>query len=107
MGLGADNLEPLAVVGVAGVVQRADRFDPALDAGQRRAQLMADRGDELVFHALGLGQVLGHLVDGMAQAADLVVVARVGQAGLQVAARNAVGDGFDLAQRPHDGADEE
>ena len=65
---------------------------------------MADRGDELVFQPVGLGQVLRHLVDGPAQAADLVVVFGVRQAGGQVAPGDAGGGRLHLAQRPHDGA---
>ena len=77
------------------------RLHPAFDAGQRGAQLMADRGDELVFHLLGFTQVFRHLVDCPAHAPDLIIVTRFGQAGFQFAAGDAVGRGFHLGQRPH------
>ena len=65
---------------------------------------MTDRGDKLVFQPLGLGQILGHLVDGLAQAADLVIVPGVRQAHLHVALGDAGGRSLDLTEGPHDGA---
>ena len=65
---------------------------------------MADRGDELILQPIGLGQVLGHLVDGLAQAAHLVVIPVVRQAHLQIAFCNFCRCCFNFPQRPHDGA---
>ena len=105
VGLTVDNGNTLAVVFVIGVTDVGDGFHPAFDAGQRSAQFVADRGDELVFHPFRFCQVLGHLVDGFAQAADLIVIRGIRQAGGQIAVGNAIGGGFHLAQRPHNGAD--
>ena len=104
VGFGADHRQAAAAILVVGVVDVADGFDPALNGGQRGAQLMADRGDKLVFQPLGFGKVARHLVDGLAQPPDLVIVAGVGQARAQIAVGNAVGGGFHLAQGAHDGA---
>ena len=69
---------------------------------------MAYRRDKVIFQLFGLAQILRHLVDGGAQAADLVVfIVRFGQAGAQIAPGNAGGDVLHLAQRVDDGAHKE
>ena len=74
IGFGAYDRKALAVVFILGVTDSGNGFQPALDAGKRGAQLMADRRDELVFHFFGFLQIVRHLVDGGAQAADLIVI---------------------------------
>ena len=59
---------------VLGVVE--DDVDVADDRGQRRAQLVADRGDELVLDPRGHDQ-LGDVVVGQHRAAEVAVVAEV------------------------------
>ena len=50
------------------------RLCPALDGSQRRAQLVGDGGDEIIFHLFRRAQLHRHVVDGVAQLADLIVV---------------------------------
>ena len=104
VGLGGDDRQTPAIVGVVRVLDVADGLHPALDGGERRAQLMTHRGDKVVFHPVGLGQLLRHAVDGAAQTAHLVLVPGVRQAGGQIAVGDAGGGGLHLAQRTHDGA---
>ena len=84
VGLGTDDGKSPPVVFVVGIVDGLDGFHPTFDGGQGGAQFMTDRRDELVFQPVGLGQVLRHLVDGVAQPADLIVVFGGGQPGFQV-----------------------
>ena len=65
---------------------------------------MADRRDKLVFQPLGLGQVLGHLVDGLAQAANFIIVSCIRKADFHVTLGNFRCGGFHLTQGAHDGA---
>ena len=60
-----------------GVVEQpvADRVDVALDRGQRRAELVRDRHQELPLALLGRRQPRRHLVELLGQAADLVAAA--------------------------------
>ena len=98
-----DDLQTLAVILVGRVIQGAQGLHPAPDRGERRAQLMGDRADELVFHLLGLFQPLGHLVDGTAQPVHLVpLVTGHGQADIQLSPGDGGGRPFHLAQRHHD-----
>ena len=102
-GLIVDDLQPLAVVLVGGVVQGHQGLHPAPDGGKRGAQFVRHRADELVLHLLGLFQTLSHLVDGAAQPVHLVVgVAGQGQTHIQFAPGDAGGGALHLPQRHHD-----
>ena len=51
------------------------------DAGQRRAYLVGEHGDEVLAHALLLLQPPGHAVEGLGQVAQLVLGGHVDRAG--------------------------
>ena len=65
---------------------------------------MADRGDKLIFKPFRLGQILRHLVDGLAQTADFIIVGGIRQADFHIALGDFGCGGLHLAQRAHDGA---
>ena len=50
------------------------RLAPAVNRGQRRAQLVRYRRDKVIFHALGARDLIRHVVNGVAQLTDLVIV---------------------------------
>ena len=50
------------------------RFRPTLNSRQRRAQLVRNRGNEVVFHFFRCAKLCRHVVDGVAQCAELVVL---------------------------------
>ena len=56
-----------------------ERFRPAVDGGERRAQLMRDGGDELLLDLLGLRDLERHIVDVVHQLAELVAIVVVDQ----------------------------
>ena len=66
---------------------------------------MRDRGDKVVFHLLRRAQLAGHVVDGVAQLADLVVFGLFNAHG-KVPLGNFPGAGAHLPHRHHDGPDE-
>ena len=69
------------------VVVAQQRFAPAPYGGQAGAQLVGNRRDEVIFHLLGVTQLLRHIVDGGAQLADLIVIV-----GIQPHIKVALGD---------------
>ena len=101
----ADN-DIQALFEVLGIVQLAgdQRLAPAVDGSERRAQLMGDRGNEFRFHLFVLADPGGHIVDGVDQVADLVVVLLF-QLDAVVAGSNAFGGIRNAAKRSDDGAD--
>ena len=66
---------------------------------------MGDRGDEVVLHLFGGAQFPGHVVDGVAQIADLVVFGLVNAHG-EVALSDLPGALAQLPHRHQDGPDE-
>ena len=78
---------------------------PAADGGEGGAQLMGDRGDEVILELFRVGKFLGHIVDHIAEFADLIVIFLF-QPGLEVALSNAPGGLRDLAHRVDDRVDE-
>ena len=71
------------VISVLRIPDMSNGLHPTPDAGKRRAQLVADRRDEFILQTLGFGQLPRHLVDGIAQPANLVTVAAFGQTALR------------------------
>ena len=71
-GLLGDDLNAAQRVALHGVVI-GDRLRPALDGGQRGAQLVRDLRDELGPRLLRDGDLFGHLVERVGEIADLVV----------------------------------
>ena len=72
---------------------------PSLNGGQRGAQFVGYRGDKLILHPLGGGNLPRHKVDGIAQFADLIVITFF-QTGIVFTHRNAAGG---LVYRCHRG----
>ena len=70
---------------------------PAFDGGEGRAQFVGNGRDKVVFHLFGGAQFAGHVVDGVAQVADLVVFGFVDTHG-KITLGNLPGA---LAQLPH------
>ena len=105
VGLAGDHLNAAAKGRVFWALHAGDRLRPALDGGKRRTQLVRDGGDKFVFHALGFIQLARHMVDGVAELADLAAVFVV-DARIQIALRDARGRGFDRADGAHDAANE-
>ncbi len=66
-----DDLE--RVLAQLGVLDQAlaQRRDVAADRGQRRAQLVRDRHEEVALERLGLGEPLGHLAEPLGEVPDL------------------------------------
>ena len=87
------------------VVVAQQRFAPAPYGGQRGAQLVGNRRDEVIFHLLGVTQLLRHIVDGGAQLADLIVIVGV-QPHIKVALGDLPGGPAHLAHRRDDGIHE-
>ena len=54
----------------------ADRIDVTVDRGQRRAQLVGDRHQELALSLLRRGEAGGHVSEPLGQLADLVLAVR-------------------------------
>ena len=82
----------------------ADGVDVALDRGQRRAQLVGDRHEELSFAVLGRGEACSHLVEPMREMADLVASLARRDANRVVAFRDLVGRGRQREHGPGDPA---
>ena len=77
----------------------------ASDRGQRRAQLVRDRHQEVALHHLDLGEPARHLAEALAQVAELA--GRVlGHDDGVVPLGDLVGRGRELQHRPHDAARE-
>ena len=106
VGFPPDDGQTLAVVFILRIPDMSNGLHPAPDAGKRSAQLVADRRDEFILQTLGFGQLPRHLVDGIAQPANLVTVAAFGQTGAQIAPGDGIGGLGHLIQRAHNGADE-
>ena len=104
-GLGHDDAHALLHVPGVPHLPVHDGLRPAVDGGEGGAQLVGDGGDELVLHLLALVDTQGHVVDGVGQGADLVVVPL-----LDLHAVGALGDALGGLGNPrhriHDGADE-
>ncbi len=81
-----------------------DRLRVAADRGQRGAQVVGHRHEELLRSAAGPRKRLGHLVDRPGQVTELVAGTgrRFVEAQRQVTAGDATGREVDLAQRPRD-----
>ena len=80
-----------------------ERVDVALDRGERRAELVGDRHQELALALLGRGQAGGHLVEALGEMRDLVAAAPDGNVNRVVAACDLVGrarEGLDRAADP-------
>ena len=60
-------------VALLGILDDAleQRGDVAADRGQRRAQLVRDRHEEVPLALLGLGEPVGHLVEPLGEVPDL------------------------------------
>ena len=87
------------------VVVAQQRFAPAPYGSQRGAQLVGNRRDEVIFHLLGVTQLLRHIVDGGAQLADLIVIVGT-QPHIKVALGDLPGGPAHLAHRHDDGIHE-
>ena len=108
--LADDDMQPLPHhlrIGLGRLIRGhiGQRFRPALDRGQRGAQLMGDRADEFILHRLRSGKLVGHVVDAGAELADLVLALLI-DAGGEIALREFFGIRVDLADRAQDRADE-
>ena len=57
-----------------GTAAGQQRFTPAVNRGQRRAQFVRDGGNKVVFHALTARNLVRHVVNGVAQFANLVII---------------------------------
>ena len=104
-GLAGDDGHALAHVPFVPGLAAHDGLGPAGDGGQRGAQFVGDRGDELRLHALRLLDPQGHVVDGVGEVPHLVVellfhLDAVASPG------DPPGDAGDVLHRVHDGADE-
>ena len=69
--LGLDNLERVLAQGGVGDDALAQSGEVAADLGQRRAQLVSHRHQEVPFLVLGLGEPAGHLAEALCQMPDL------------------------------------
>ena len=63
----------------------AERVDVALDRGERRAELVGDRHQELPLALLGRGEARRHLVEALGEVRDLVAAAPDGNVNRVVA----------------------
>ena len=77
---------------------------PAVDGGQRGAQLVGHRGDKFALQLLRLIDLHGHIVDGVDEVPDLVVGFLL-HLDAVAAPGNALGDVGDARHRLYDGAD--
>ena len=80
----------------------AQRFRPALDRGQRRAQLMGNRADEFIFHRFRRGKLIRHVVDTRTELADLVLALLI-DARRKIALREFFRIRVDFTNRAQDG----
>ena len=102
-----DHLQPVRHGLVLCVADGQQRLRPALDGGQRGAQLVGDGGDKVVFHLGGLVDLRRHIVDGFRQLRQLVVpVGQLHPLG-EVAGGDVAGGVVEPLDGPHDGPHEE
>ena len=88
----------------------SDGLCPAVDGGQRCAQLMRNAGDKIILRFIRLRDLIGHAVDGLGKLADLVVVVD-GGLGFKIALGDLAGDADEVAdrfqdERAHDAAND-
>ena len=96
-GLGADELGRFGPLLGRGGGAVAERGGEALDRGDRRAELVRDVGQELALAVVGRLQPLGHAVERLAQAPELVVA--LVHAHVEAAARDGLGAVGEVAHR--------
>ena len=77
----------------------AQRRDMAADRGQRRAQLVRDRHEEVALELLRLAEPARHLAEAVGEQADLVAARNDGNRDVVVALRDLVGDARELEHR--------
>ena len=77
-----------------------ERGDVAANRGQRRAQLVRHRHQEVPLELLGLAQPSRHLPEALREVADLASARHRGHLDLVVAARDLVGNAREVEHRP-------